>query len=185
MTEHYSLDYFKNNSTLYNLASRYDSNTEGGNNDRILNGNEIKLFTTELKKRGINFDFTKLSDTDYLGNIDKTYQKEVEYSKKRENLIEEMKDNYSITKFKDNNGNVFYKITAKKDIILSQLKDDLKIPAGVVSEYNHGYGKWDNGGHHIENKSMKGITIQIPENQLGAKQSLGESLYNWFMGFFE
>ncbi len=181
MTTQYSLDYFKNNTTLYNLAAKYDSSSNIGNNDRILNGKEIQLFTLELKNKGINFDFSKLNDKEYLENTDKTYQKEVENAQKRENLIEEMKDDYSISKIKDQNGNVFYRITALKDVKLSQLKSDLKIPAGVVSEYNDGYGQWDNNGQYIENKEMRGISIKIPERQLGANQSV----LDWFMSFFE
>ncbi len=61
----------------------------------------------------------------------------------------------------------YYEITAKKDVNLAKLKSDLGIAAGVVSDNNDGYGKYDNKGHYIENKAMKGVTIKIPTGTLG------------------
>ena len=83
----YSLDYLKNNSTLYKLAEKYDSAENKGNNDRILNGKEVSLFTAELKSRGINFDFSKIKDSDYLSGVDKQYAKELKQAEKRKELI--------------------------------------------------------------------------------------------------
>lgn len=182
MPNQYSLDYFRNNSTLYSVAVKYDSATGTGNNDRILNGKEIQLFTNDLKQKGIDFNFDKIKDVDYLENIDKTYKKEAAMAKEREALIEEMKDDYTITKTKDENGNVFYQITAKKDVNLSKLKSDLKLPSGVVSENNAGYGQYDYNGHYIDNKPMKDVTIKVPERALGASKGVLESIWDWITG---
>lgn len=85
---------------------------------------------------------------------------------------QQMKDDYQITA-----GTVYsyslgknvkvYNITAKKDVNLAKLKSDLGIKEGVISASNDGYGQYDDDGHYIDNKKMKGVTIHIPMDKLG------------------
>ena len=173
----YSLDYLKNNSTLYKLAEKYDSAENKGNNDRILNGKEVSLFTAELKSRGINFDFSKIKDSDYLSGVDKQYAKELKQAEKRKELINALKDEYSIEQFKNSNGEMMYRITPKKDVNVSGVTSDLKLVAGTIAENNDGYGQWDgpNGGY-IGNKQMKGVSFVIPERALGAQKGFFEAI---------
>lgn len=107
---------------------------------------------------------------------------------KRNQLIEKYKDKYDIQKGKVRSYSLskkaghdvyvdVYFITAKKDVNLARLKEDLKIKNGIISANNDGYGQYDNNGHYIDNKSMKGIKIHIPVDALGADKGFFESLF--------
>lgn len=110
---------------------------------------------------------------------------------KRNELIEKYKDKYDIQKGKVKSYTLsqkaghdvyvdVYFITAKKDVNLARLKKDLKIENGVISANNDGYGQYDNNGHYIDNKAMKGVKIHIPVKALGAEKSCWESISEWF-----
>ena len=110
---------------------------------------------------------------------------------KRNQLIEKYKDKYDIKKGQVKSYTLsqkaghdvyveVYFITAKKDVNLARLKEDLKIENGVISANNDGYGQYDNNGHYIENKAMKGVKIHIPVKALGADKSVWESICDWF-----
>ncbi len=98
------------------------------------------------------------------------------YGKKSEawqtNFRQKLKNEYQITVRYDYSYSLgknvkVYDITAKKDVNLAQLKEELGIKNGVISNNNAGYGQYDYNGHYIENKPMKGVLFHIPVNSLG------------------
>ena len=98
------------------------------------------------------------------------------------NIVMSMEYSYSLDKKVP-----VYKITAKKDINLGEMKEELGIPGGVVSNCNSGYGQYDNNGHYIENKAMKNVTIKIPVNNLGENiddRNILEKIGDFFANIF-
>ena len=166
---YYSLDYFKNNSTLYKLSEKYDSTEEKGNNNRTLDGNEITLFNNEVKSLGLKFDFNQINSENYLDEFQIKYERASEDKIAREDLIKNKteKGEYKIEKV-NRNGKEMYAITALKDINCGALSRDLDLPAGVIRENNDGYGQWDYNGHHISNKPMKNVTIYVNIQDIGS-----------------
>jgi hypothetical protein len=102
-------------------------------------------------------------------------QKDEAEEAKRQELIEKYSDSYDIKKVTktalDGSKYTVYEITAKDDVNLFKLKEQLGINNGVISKYNEGYEHYDDNGGHIDNKRMKGVTIKIPVSELGARES--------------
>ena len=68
-----------------------------------------------------------------------------------------------------------YKVTVKKDVKVDAVSKDLKLNSGVIADNNAGYDIYDGpNGSHISNKKMKGLSINIPERELGAHKSFGD-----------
>lgn len=165
------------------LAQQINDYKYGDHNEK-LNGNEISLFSEELSKKGVSFDFSKVNDSNYIAEVEAQYKKGIdkayEQNARAEEIIEENKENYTIKRIYNQNLDgsytAFYEITAKVDVNLAKLKDDLDIRKGVISQYNTGYGQWDNDGHHIDNKAMKEVTIKIPANELGGDPDISDKI---------
>lgn len=163
------------------VAQKIDNNSCEGK-EGFLDGQEISLFSNELNKKGITFDFSKIKDSSYMNNVEKQYQKSLdnvfEQNIRGQKVIEENKENYTIKKvYNQNLDGTFtacYEITAKTDRSLSRLKNDLGIPDGIINKCNPGYDQYDNNGGYIENKPMKDVTIKIPADKLGASKDLSE-----------
>lgn len=157
------------------LAQRIDRSSYEGK-ENYLDGKEISLFSNELNRKGITFDWSKVGDSSYINDVENQYKNSLDnvYTKntKGTEIIEKHKENYTIKKLYNQNQNgsftACYEITAKVDVSLSELKEDLGIPNGVISNCNDGYGQYDNNSHYIENKPMKNVTIKIPADKLGA-----------------
>ena len=160
---YYALELFKDNSTLYKLAQKYDSVDNGGDDNKILDKNEIKLFNTELKGLGLEFDFKNLKDEKYMDDFQIKYERALLDQVPREELIREKNQSgeYEITPF-ERDGVKMYKIKIKKEINCSGVSSELNLPAGAISDNNSGYTHWDGpNGTYIGNKPMKGETIYI------------------------
>lgn len=104
---------------------------------------------------------------------------------KRQELIKKMEPKYTIVKGTEKllDGTVIevYRVTAKADVNLSRLKEDLKLNPGVVANCNDGYGKYDGpNGTYIDNKPMKGVTIKFPIDELGKNKSFIERIAEFF-----
>ncbi len=178
------------NGLIGNIARNIDKYSTEENKGK-LDGKEISLFSSELSKKGIAFDFSKLNDASYIEKVEKEYKnaldKAFSSNPRADKVIEENKGNYSIKKIYNQNYNgsytACYEITAKVDVNLSRLKEDLDIPAGVISDCNYGYDQWDGpGGTYIDNKPMKNVTIKIPADKLGANPNIIERLIEYIFG---
>ena len=163
------------------VAQKIDNNSYEGK-EGFLDGKEISLFSNELHKKGITFDFSKIKDSSYISNIENQYKNCLdnvfEQNTRGKKIIEENKGNYTIKKiYNQNHDGTFtacYEITANKDVNLAKLKSDLGIPNGVINACNSGYGQYDHNGSYIENKPMKDVTIKIPAEKLGASKGLSD-----------
>ena len=169
------------------LAQQIDRNSYEGKEGK-LDGKEISLFANELSNKGITFDFSKINDSDYINSVEEQYKNSLDNVYKQNNraeeIIEKHKENYDIRKIYNQNSDgsftACYEITAKVDVNLAKLKNDLKIPKGVISTCNNGYDQWDNNSHYIDNKAMKDITIKIPADKLGAETDLIDLIIDFF-----
>jgi len=164
----YSLDYFKNNSTLYKLAEECDSTQNNGNNNRILDNNEVSIFNNKIKSLlGNDFNFEKIGDEAYLDNLQIEYERAISNNEEREKLINEKTENneYKIEPFvKD--GKKMYEITVLKEINCGQVSKDLNLAGGAIAKNNYGYGQYDYNGHHISNKPMQNVTFVVDANDM-------------------
>jgi len=100
----------------------------------------------------------------------------------REQLIEKYKDKYDIKLGMDYSYSLgkevpVYYITAKKDVDLGALKSDLKIKPRVIGSNNSAYSEtYGPTGKYVDDEPMKGRTIHIPVNDLGANRGLLDRL---------
>ena len=51
------------------VAQKIDNNSFEGK-EGVLDGQEISLFSNELNKKGITFDFSKIKDSSYMNNVE-------------------------------------------------------------------------------------------------------------------
>ena len=138
------------------IAQRIDAHSLEGTEGQ-LDGKEISLFSEELSKKGIIFDFSKFSDTNYINKIEKQYREALNQAfntnARAKKIIDENKNEYTFNKKyqQDMKGSFhsMYEITANKNINLTDLTDELDIPNGVISNNNSGYGQYDNNGSYI------------------------------------
>lgn len=177
---YYSLDYFRNNSTLYKLAEKYDSTEQKGNNDRVLNGGEIKLFSNEIKSLGLEFDFAQVKDSKYLDKFQENFERAQNQEKERNELIKDKKGEYEIN-IVERNGKKMYAIKVLKEINCGSVSSDLNLPGGAIAKNNAGYGQYDYDGHHISNKPMQNQVIYVDINDLNATswKNIGRGFVDW------
>lgn len=180
----YSLDCFKNNATIYALAEKYDSKAQKGNDDRILNNNEIKLFNHELSSLGISFDFNQIRNDDYLNEFETNLERAQYDAEQREKLIKDKESEYKIEMI-EKDGKKMYKITVLKEVNCSGVSSDLNLPAGAIAKNNAGYDKYSNGTY-VGNIQMQGREIYIDINDLNGKTwlNLGRMIYDGIKNFF-
>ncbi len=178
---YYSLDYFRNNSTLYKLAEKFDSTEHKGNGDRVLNGNEIKLFSNEIKSLGLDFDFAQVKDAKYLDKFQDDFERAQNQEKERKELIEDKKDEYEIEEEVKQDGKKMYRIKVLKETNCSGVSSDLNLPGGAIAKNNDGYGQYDYNGRHISNKPMQNEVIYIDINDLNATswKNIGRGIVDW------
>lgn len=104
-------------------------------------------------------------------------------------LIEKYKDTYDIKKGKVYSYSLkkeveVYFITAKKDVNLSELCDNLKIDMDIVAQ-NNGYKKYSGpNGEYIGNKPMKDKQIHVPVGEFGANTTYWDDFVEWVKKLF-
>ena len=77
-------------SNLRNLAEKYDQESEGGNNNGLLDGKEISLFSKELKEK-TGCDFSSLG---LVQSVEKTVKNEYDSMDANKTIAEKAADKY-------------------------------------------------------------------------------------------